>query len=550
MTMTDFGEILKNVGEFGRFQKTLVFILCFLSFFNAFHMFGQVFMGISVPHHCNTDWILEKGPNLTEEVQLNLTIPRNEYGSYEQCLMYAPVDWDIESIQRSGLNSTSVCQNGWVYDTSQQKSTLVTEFNLVCHRKQQADISQAIYMLGLLIGSVIFGPLGDRIGRRPVILISILLMLAFGVGAAFVTEFYVYTILRCVVGIAMSGVLINNLVLVAEWVGSSHRAYATITGHVCFAVGQMVLAGLGYGIRNWRLLQIVCSAPTGLLFFYFWLLPESPRWLLTKGKNERAKKLLQKAASFNKQKLSEELLSKLQEDKRTKPGSMIDLFRRPNLRKITLVMSFVWFVNSLVYYGLSLNVGSFGLDIYLTQLIFGAVEIPARLGSMFIVQICGRKLSQSMCLLLGGTVCLIITAIPKTLPVVITVLAVIGKFAIAASFSICYIYAAELFPTVIRQNGVGLCSMTARVAGIIAPLISLLDKYHPAIPMSIYGSGPVIGGLLCFLLPETRNMDLQDHTDEANGIPRSLDVTKEQLVNENHQYHELDPKEQQKSTRL
>lgn len=71
-------------------------------------------------------------------------------------------------------------------------------------------------------------------------------------------------------------------------------------------------------------------------------------------------------------------------------------------------------MNSLVYYGLSLNVGSFGLDIYLTQLIFGGVEIPARLGSMFIVQIIGRKLSQSLCLLLGGTVCLVITAIPKS----------------------------------------------------------------------------------------------------------------------------------------
>ncbi|KAM5156977.1 solute carrier family 22 member 13-like [Mantella aurantiaca] len=548
--MTDFGEILKNVGEYGRFQKILVAMLCLLSFFNVCHMFGQVFMGISVPHHCNTNWILEKDPNVTEEHQLNLTIPRNTAGSYEQCLMYTPVDWDIESIERYGLNSTGVCQDGWVYDTSQQKSTLVTEFNLVCDRKELTDISQSVYMAGLLIGSIIFGPLGDRIGRRPVILISMLLMMAFGVGAAFVSDFYVYTALRCVVGMAMSGILINNLVLVAEWVGSSQRAYATISGHVCFAVGQMVLAGLGYGIRNWRLLQIVSSAPTGLLFFYIWTLPESPRWLLTKGKHERAKKILLKAASVNKKNISEDLLTQLQEEKETKSKSMLDLFRIPTLRRDTLVMSFVWFVNSLVYYGLSLNVGSFGLDIYLTQLIFGAVEIPARLGSMFIVQIIGRKPSQSMCLLLGGTVCLIITAIPKTLPVVITVLAVIGKFAIAASFSICYIYAAELFPTVIRQNGVGFCSMTARIAGIIAPLISLLDKYHSAIPMAIYGSGPIIGGLLCYFLPETRNRELQDHTHEANGVPRSLDIPEKQLIYENHEEQEASSRQVYKRTRL
>ncbi|XP_075684793.1 solute carrier family 22 member 13-like [Rhinoderma darwinii] len=547
MTMTDFGEILKNVGEFGRFQKSLVFILCFLSFFNVFHMFGQVFMGISVPHHCNTSWILEKNLNLTEKNQLNFTIPRTEHGSFEQCLMYTPVDWDMESIQRYGLNSTNDCQNGWVYDTSQQKSTLVTEFDLVCHRKEQTDICQSIYMFGLLIGAIIFGPLGDRIGRRPVILISILLMFSFGLGAAFVTDFYVFIVLRCFVGIAMSGVLINNLVLVAEWVGPSHRAYATITGHVCFAIGLMVLAGIGYAIRNWRLLQIACSAPSALLFFYIWFLPESPRWLLTKGRNEKAKTLLQQAARINKQELSEDLLKQLEEGKETKSGNMIDLFRIPTLRKKTLIMCLVWFVNSLVYYGLSLNVGSFGLDIYLTQLIFGAVEIPARLGSMFTVQVFGRRLSQSVYLLLGGTACLIITAIPKEFSIGITVLAVIGKFATASSYSVCYIYAAELFPTIIRQNGVGLCSMTARVAGIIAPLISLLDKYHPAIPMAIYGSGPIIGGLLGLLLPETKGRDLQDHTYETNDIPRSDSLPKDHLLSNSYT---LQTEMHEKSTRL
>lgn len=71
------------------------------------------------------------------------------------------------------------------------------------------------------------------------------------------------------------------------------------------------------------------------------------------------------------------------------------------------------FVNSLVYYGLSLSVGSFGLDIYVTQLIFGAVEVPARIGAMFMVEYFGRKPSQAACLLLGGVVCLIVTAIPN-----------------------------------------------------------------------------------------------------------------------------------------
>ncbi|NXN91962.1 S22AD protein, partial [Rhinopomastus cyanomelas] len=95
-------------------------------------------------------------------------------------------------------------------------------------------------------------------------------------------------------------------------------------------------------------------------------------------------------------------------------------------------------------------------------------------------------------------------------PVAATVLAVIGKFTATAAFSTSYVYSAELFPTVIRQTGVGLCSTLARLGGILAPLIRLLSQYHRAIPMAMYGSAPVVVGLLCFLLPETRGVDLAD----------------------------------------
>ncbi|KFP34799.1 Solute carrier family 22 member 13, partial [Chlamydotis macqueenii] len=95
-------------------------------------------------------------------------------------------------------------------------------------------------------------------------------------------------------------------------------------------------------------------------------------------------------------------------------------------------------------------------------------------------------------------------------PIVTTVLAIIGKFTASASFSTSYVYSAELFPTVVRQTGVGLCSMSGRVAGILAPLIRLLDQYHQTIPMAIFGSAPVVGSLLCVLLPETRSTDLMD----------------------------------------
>ncbi|KFM05268.1 Solute carrier family 22 member 13, partial [Aptenodytes forsteri] len=528
LPMSGIGEILKAVGDFGLFQKWLVLLTLFPCLGVAFHQFCQLFMVPHVPHHCDTSWIRAVGPNLTEEEQLNLTLPRDADGVYEQRSMYSPVDWDLVSIVAYGLNSTEKCSNGWVYPSAQPPS-LLTEFDLVCDRKNLNDISQSIYMLGLFLGSMIFGPLSDRIGRRPVILISVFLQGLFGVGIAFVPHFYVYMAFRCVVGASVSGITMTILALATEWVGVSSRPKAVLISHCCFAIGQMFLAGLSYGIRNWRLLEIAGSAPIFAFFFYIRVLPESARWLVTKGRIEEARKVLQKAASINKRTIPPGLLEqpgvsfacfdslafcilKLKPETQTKSGSTLDLFRKKHLQKVTLIMSCAWFVNSLVYYGLSLNVTNFGLDIYLTQLAFGAVEIPARVGCIFMLQWFGRKKTQAVLLLLSGLVCLIITGIPEDQPVVTTVLAIIGKFTASASFSTSYVYSAELFPTVVRQTRVGLCPMAARVAGIIAPLIHLLGQYHRAIPMAIFGSAPVVGGLLCVLLPETRGTDLVDNT--------------------------------------
>lgn len=66
-----------------------------------------------------------------------------------------------------------------------------------------------------------------------------------------------------------------------------------------------------------------------------------------------------------------------------------------------------------MYYGLSLNVGNFGLDIYLTQFIFGVVELPARLGSLPLLQRLGRKIVQAAVLIFGGCACLALIAIPR-----------------------------------------------------------------------------------------------------------------------------------------
>ncbi|MGH0154171.1 UNVERIFIED_CONTAM: hypothetical protein FKN15_053513 [Acipenser sinensis] len=285
-----------------------------------------------------------------------------------------------------------------------------------------------------------------------------------------------------------------------EWYGISKRSFSIILTHAAFSVGLMVLAGMAYGVRECRALQLGLSVPLALTGIFFCILPESARWLLTQGKQEEAKKLILKAAS-------------MEVEKSGKTGTVLDLFRLPRLRRITLIMSYIWFVTSLVYDGLGLNVGNFGLNIYLTQFIFGLVEIPACIGSVPLLENFGRRKCQGAVLLLGGTACLLIIAIPA----VPRVSVVASMFSAVIALSSVIFAKIETWPVVKDwQTGVGLVSMSARVGGIIAPLIRLLEVYHSSIPLVIYGVTPLIGSVLYILLPETLNTELPDHTYQTD----------------------------------
>ncbi|XP_034257628.1 solute carrier family 22 member 13-like [Pantherophis guttatus] len=516
--MTEFGDALKMIGEFGAFQKYLVLLLCIPSFLTPFHMFGQIFTSIDVPHHCNISWIRAISPNLTFQQELSLTIPKRPDDSFDQCSRFTPAVLDIESIRKYGLNSTQRCEQGWVYPTM-DVPTLVTEFDLVCDRRYLNDISQSIFMGGLLAGSLIFGSLSDRVGSQISILVALFIMGFFGTAVSVASHFYVYIALRFIVGTALAGISIGVATLSSEWVGPSYRPQALIIIHCANALGQMALAGMAYFVRDWRLFQIISSGPAFLIFFYAWVLPSSARWLITKKRINEAKNIIRKAALINKRTVSEDVLNRLVPEKTASRRCLLDLFRQSHLRNMTLILALMWFVDSLVYYEVSLHVGDFGLNIYLTQLIFGAVEIPSRILSIFLLQLIGRKKCQSSWLILGGIMCVVICVIPKEFPLIVTVLAMIGKSAMAASFSTTYLFSAELFPTVVRQFGLGLCSMSARVAGILAPLLGMLATYHLAIPMFICGSSSLVAGILCCFLPETRNRDLQDMTPEPKAPP-------------------------------
>lgn len=84
--------------------------------------------------------------------------------------------------------------------------------------------------------------------------------------------------------------------LAIELVGPRHRTICTILTNIAYSLALVMLAILVWLVRDWRILAIVTTAPFLLLFLHWWILPESPRWLLAQGRFKEAEKILVKMA--------------------------------------------------------------------------------------------------------------------------------------------------------------------------------------------------------------------------------------------------------------
>ncbi|GFN79336.1 solute carrier family 22 member 13 [Plakobranchus ocellatus] len=105
-------------------------------------------------------------------------------------------------------------------------------------------------------------------------------------------------------------------------------------------------------------------------------------------------------------------------------------------------------------------------------------------------------------------------------------LSLVGKFGASAAFAVIYIYSAELFPTVMRNSGMGMCSLSARIGGILAPYIADLGevisgRWGVAVPLLIFGGLSVAAGLLILFLPETSNRVLPDTVEDAKNFGKT-----------------------------
>lgn len=509
-----YDDVIPLLGNFGRYQKRIYFLLCLPAIICAFHKLANVFLQVKPDYRCQLPNEFSNATFALSEAEWNSSIPwDNINNKYATCYMYDDA-------------KTEVSCDRFIYDHSKFNSSIIMEWDMVCGRAYLRATGDALFMVGVMLGSIGFGELSDRYGRKLIFFISLVIQVVFGLLAAVAPEFWTFTFARFIVGATTSGVFLVAYVIAMEMVGPNDRLKAGTICQMFFSAGYMLTALFAYYITDWRMLQMALTVP-GLAFFsYWWFIPESARWLISNNRVPEAKKLIFRAAKENKVTITDQQLDELlKTDMKPvnvdeKRATILDVFRHPNLRKRSLIIFFDWFANSMTYYGLSWNTNNLGSNAYLNFVISGAVEIPAYTFLLFTLNTWGRKTILCGCMLTAGIALLLTMVIPSDYNSLLVTLAMIGKLAITSSYGTIYIFSVEQFPTVIRNAGLGAASTSARMGSVFAPLINVLGDFWTPLPLMIYGILALIGGLISLVLPETLNKTLPESIEDGERFGR------------------------------
>jgi len=468
------------MGDYGRWQLGIILLLSGIKLPIAWAQLGIVFLAAPMPFHCDN------------------------------------------GTQTCVTDGGDECDR-WVYDRSVFSETIISEWDLVCGRLQLVNVTQMVLMMGILIGNIIFSIAADRWGRKTPLVLAGTLQMLTGTAASFAPWFSIFLGLRFLQAVATGGMMTIGFVLCMEILSGQMRTTVTTLSHIPFNIGHEMMVGIAYFTRDWRHFQLAISLPSALIITYLWLVPESPRWLLAVGRYEEAMVVLRKAASVNGNPMPADVTLTKTEKQRLemseeKKAGILDLLRTPNMRKKTLAMCFNWMACGLCFYGLAQYVSTIGGNIFVNVALAGSFVVPGMLVTLYTLDKFGRKFTLIGGQFLAALCCFLIIFFPEApgksdFPRV--ALASLGILGMGISFPTAYLYSGELFPTVVRNIGVGSGSMSARVGSMVAPFVASLSFYGEMLPPLVFSLMPLAAGLLGLLLPETKGTQLPNTLEEG-----------------------------------
>ncbi|XP_033637976.1 organic cation transporter protein-like [Asterias rubens] len=548
-------EVLRHLGRYGRYQVICTILIATIgTWFPAWHLMGIIFTADSPQgYQCVTS--AANPPPKPSAVLADVV--ESVTPTYQQWTENASVSMVTRNISMEVnecvLQGTDEPCREWQYLTKYNETTIVTDLNLICDRSFLAQTAQSIFLAGCLVGSFLFGFLSDAFGRKKMLLIGCLANGVFGILVAFVQNYPGFVTLWFLIGLFTQGYNQVQFIMVIEMFPPECRTLIGSLNNMFWGVGVITVTPFAYIFRNWRHMQLAISIPCLVAIPLWFILDDSIRWLISKGRINEATNILNKMARWNSvepppggfllaEDAEEENIALKEIDKsevaapsikEKKSITYLDVLRSPRLLLNTVIIYFSWFVSMMTYYGASLNSAHLVGSKYANFFFLGLAEIPAFFIIHFTMTWWGRRPSMGLFFVVSGLTSIATAFIPmKTvdgadLTVPIVVMAIIAKLCITCAFSINLIFCSEIFPTPVRNVGFGIGAVVANIGTVVAPFILYLASYASFLPLTIFGALSISAAVLIPILPETRNKPLPETIEDAIHLGRTPPCTQD-----------------------
>lgn len=303
---------------------------------------------------------------------------------------------------------------------------------------------------------------------------------------AFSTRYWVFLLLEFITGICASGIYNVIFVLGMEMVSPRKRVLGGSLIAFLYSTGQVLLGVIAMNTLHFRKLLLALYLPTFLVLSYIWMIPESVRWLISKGRRNDASEIIFRAARINKKILTDITIESLCyhqppaediDDGIKDTNTFIIAIRSRTVFKRLIACCFCWFSTALVYYGLSILSVNLHGNKFINFIMFSLAEYPPIIITYFFLDKVGRKYLLCGSLLVSGLACIVpVLFISGHTNVWRLFLLGMSKCSVTIAFTILYVYTCELFPTNLRQSTMSLCSVFGAVGGIYIGSLTTNDK--------------------------------------------------------------------------
>ena len=351
----------------------------------------------------------------------------------------------------------------------------------------QAGMLASTALAGMMFGAMIFGSLADKIGRKKVIMICIVLFSGLTFAGGFASNPTEFGILRFLAGLGIGGVMPNLVALTSEYSPIRKRSTLVTTMFSGYAVGGVMAALLGSWFTpnfGWQIMFFIAGIPLLLLPIIWKFLPESLTFIVQQNKQAEARQIVRRLAP--KVKVTENTIFELNKVDVPESASVISLFKRG--RGVNTALFWVAFFTCLLtMYALSswlpklMMAAGYSMD---NSLMFMLVmNVGAVVGIVGGGILADRYHLKPVLMVLGMTGAIVMSLMGfQSNQFLLYILVFLAGAASIGSQMLLYSYVAQYYPLAVRSTGIGWSSAIGRMGAIIGPILigGLLGMNLPA----------------------------------------------------------------------